>query len=85
MKPLHATLFILSVLLFRQGIAQQAISSAADQHDSPGEAAVQGESPAQQRIAAAKQQIAMNPKKVQAYNEPLPTFAGHARLPIPYT
>ena len=69
MKPLHATLFILSVLLSRQGSAQQAVLSAADQHDSPGESAVQEETPAQQRIVAAKQQIVMNPKKVQAYNE----------------
>ena len=69
MKPLHVTLFIFGVLLSRQGSAQQAVLSAADQHNSPGEAAIQEEAPAQQRIAAAKQQIATDPKKVQAYNE----------------
>src|ERR1035438_10373919 len=69
MKPLHATFLILGVLLSRPEFAQQAVSPAADQHNSPGEAAVQEETPAQQRIAAAKQQIATNPKRVQAYNE----------------
>ena len=69
MKPFCATLFILGVLLSRQGSAQQAVLSAADQHNSPGETAVQEETPALQRIAAAKQQIATDPKRVQAYNE----------------
>src|ERR1035438_1211825 len=69
MKPLHATFLILGVLLSRPEFAQQAVSPAADQHNSPGEAAVQEETPALQRIAAAKQQIATDPKRVQAYNE----------------
>jgi tetratricopeptide (TPR) repeat protein len=69
MKPLHATLFILGVLLSRQGGTQQAVLSVADQHISPGDPTVQEETPAQQRIAAAKQQIATDPKRVQAYNE----------------
>ena len=69
MKPLHATLFILGVLLSMQGSAQQAILPEADQHNSSGEAAVLEETPAQQRIVAAKQQIATDPKRVQAYNE----------------
>src|ERR1700739_1315501 len=69
MKPLHRTLFILGVLLSMEGSAQQAILSAAEQHNSPSEAAVQEETPALQRIAAAKQQIATEPKRVQAYNE----------------
>src|ERR1700739_745229 len=69
MKPLHRTLFILGVLLSMEGSAQQAILSAAEQHNSPSEAAVQEETPALQRIAAAKQQIATDPKRVEAYNE----------------
>jgi len=59
MKPLHATLFILGFLLSMQGLAQQVVLSTA----------VQEETPAQQRIVAATQQIATDPKRVQAYNE----------------
>jgi len=69
MKPSHTTLFILGVLLSIQGSAQQAVLPAADQHNSPGLADLQDQTPVQQRIAAAKQQIATAPKRVQAYNE----------------
>jgi tetratricopeptide (TPR) repeat protein len=62
-------LFTLFVLLSRQGIAQQALPSAAVQHNLSGEADAQEETPVQQRIAAAKQQIATDPKRVRAYNE----------------
>jgi hypothetical protein len=66
MKSLRAMLFTLFVLLSRQSVAQQAT---AVQNNSSGEAASQEETPTQQRIAAAKQQIAADPKRVQAHNE----------------
>jgi tetratricopeptide (TPR) repeat protein len=69
MKSLHATLLIFGVFVFGQGFAQQAAPPAADRHSQSGEAAAQEETPAQQRIASAMQQIATDPKKVQAYNE----------------
>ena len=69
MKSLHATLFILCVFISGAGLAQQADSLAADQRPPYGGASLQQDSPAQQRIAAAMQQIEMDPKKVQAYNE----------------
>ncbi len=47
--------------------------------DSSGEVAVSEATPAQQRIAAAKQQIATDPKKVQAYNELAIAFLRRAR------
>jgi hypothetical protein len=61
MKSLRATLFFIG-FFSAAGFAQQAVLPVA-------EAAVQGDTPAQQRIAAAKQQLAADPKKVQAYNE----------------
>jgi tetratricopeptide (TPR) repeat protein len=70
MKSLHTSLFILSVFLSgAAGIVQQATSPATDQHGPTGQAAVQQDSPAQQRIAGAQLQIRTDPKKVQAYNE----------------
>lgn len=68
MTALHTMLLVLGILLSRQGSAQQAALSATD-HPPSGEAAVQGKTPAQQRIAAATRQIATDPKRVQAYNE----------------
>ena len=69
MKFLHATLFLLCFLLSSSGLAQHAALDAADQHSPSVEISVQGDTPAQRRIAAAKQQIETDPKKVQAYNE----------------
>jgi tetratricopeptide (TPR) repeat protein len=69
MKFLHSMSFTLVVLLSRQAIAQQAVQPEAVQHRSPGQAALPEETPAQQRIAAAKQQIASDPNRAQAYNE----------------
>jgi len=69
-------LFTLCVLLSRNGIAQQAEDI---QRNSSGEAAVQQETPAQQRIAGANQQLAINPKKVQAYNELALAYVRRAR------
>jgi tetratricopeptide (TPR) repeat protein len=69
MKSLYASLFLLSVLISRSGLAQQAILPAADLRSPSGQVAVQQDTPAQQRIAGAQLQIRMDPKKVQAYNE----------------
>jgi tetratricopeptide (TPR) repeat protein len=69
MKSLHATLFILGVFLSGSGLAQQAALPATDQRSQTGQVAVQQDTPAEQRIAAAKREIATDPKKGQAYNE----------------
>lgn len=70
MKSFPGWFFILGVLLSTRGLAQQqSVSPEAVQHSSSGELVLGDETPAQQRIAAAKQQIATDPKKVQAYNE----------------
>lgn len=69
MKSLRITLFILGVFLSESALAQQSALPAADQRSSSSHAAAQEETPAQQRIGAAKLQIETNLKKVQAYNE----------------
>jgi predicted Zn-dependent protease len=79
MKFLHTALFILGVLFFRQGLALQAASPGADQPVPSNSASVQDVSPAQQRIAAAKEQINADPKKVQTYNELANAFLRRAR------
>jgi tetratricopeptide (TPR) repeat protein len=76
MKLLHATSIILGVVLSAPGPAQQAAQPATDQRGlsdqgtgkGTGEASGQSQTPAQQKIAAAKQQIETDPKKLQAYN-----------------
>lgn len=79
MKPLQATFFILAVFFSGTGFAQQSALPAADQRGASSEAAAQEETPAQQRIAAAKQQIEKDPKKVQAWNELAIAFLRRAR------
>jgi tetratricopeptide (TPR) repeat protein len=69
MRSLNITLLIYCVLLSWPAVAQQAGLPSADPSGPAGKAAVLEDTPAQQRIAAAKQQIALDPKKVQAYNE----------------
>jgi tetratricopeptide (TPR) repeat protein len=59
MKSLRAAFCLLGALISTAGFAQQAASPTAPQ----------GDTPAQLRIAAARQQIKSDPKKVQAYNE----------------
>jgi tetratricopeptide (TPR) repeat protein len=76
MKSLRAMLLTLFALLSRQAIGQQTV---AVQHNSSDEAAAQEKTPAQQRIAAAKQQIAMDPNRVQAYNELALAFTRRTR------
>ncbi len=79
MKSPYASLFILSVFLSGSGLAQQAAFSAADQRSPSGQATVQQDTPAQQRIAGAQLQIRTDPKKVQAYNELAIAFLRRAR------
>ena len=76
MKATSATIFILGVLLSGVGDAQQTV---------PADAATvlsvnrQDDTPAQQRIAAAEQQLKADPKKVQAYNELAIAYLQRAR------
>jgi len=69
MKLTHATFCILTALISGAAVAQHTESGAADHPSVSNAAAVQNDTPAQLRIAAAKQQIKADPKKVQAYNE----------------
>jgi len=69
MRSPRATLFLLGVCLSASVLAQQSSVAGPDQINTPSEAAVQDQTPAQLRIAAARQQIAADAKKVQAYNE----------------
>ena len=77
MKATQTAIFILGVLLSRVGHAQQAVPVEAayavqsvNHHD---------DTPAQQRIAAAEQQLKDDPKKVQAYNELAIAYLQRAR------
>jgi tetratricopeptide (TPR) repeat protein len=79
MKSRYASLFLLGVFLSRSGLAQQAAFPAADQRSPSGQATVQQNTPAQQRIAGAQLQIRTDPKKVQAYNELAIAFLRRAR------
>jgi tetratricopeptide (TPR) repeat protein len=69
MKYLQSAFCIVGALICTAGLAQQTASPAADQPATASLAATQGDTPAQLRIAAARQQIKLDPKKVQAYNE----------------
>src|ERR1700694_5973930 len=79
MKPLHAMLLLIfGTFLCRPALAQQTVSIGS-QRNPASDAAEQEETPAQQRIAAAKQQIASDPKKVQVYNELALAYLRRAR------
>jgi tetratricopeptide (TPR) repeat protein len=69
MRSPQATIFILGVCISASTLAQQGNCADPDQRNDASETAVQEQTPAQLRIAAARQQIAADPKKVQAYNE----------------
>jgi len=79
MKLPQTVLLILGVLLSGAGQAQQAASAGANQPVSSNPANAQDDSPAQQRIAAAKQQLKADPNKVQAYNELAIAYLRRAR------
>lgn len=83
MRFMQSSSLILGVFLCASGFAQQAVVPAPSpnaglQSVSTG-ADVPEETPAQQRIAAAKQQIAADAKKVQAYNELANAYLRRAR------
>jgi cytochrome c-type biogenesis protein CcmH/NrfG len=69
MNSLQKILFISGVLVSGTGYVQRAVAAQADQPLLSSPATAQDDSPAQQRIAAARQQLKVDPKKVQAYNE----------------
>jgi tetratricopeptide (TPR) repeat protein len=75
MKYLQSTFCIVGALICTAGFAQQTTSVAAGQIAT----ATHGDTPAQLRIAAARQQIQSDPKKVQAYNELALAFVTRAR------
>lgn len=74
MKSFLAVFCIFGALISTTGLAQQTVSSAADQPS-----AIQSDTPAQLRIAAARQQLKSDPKKLQAYNELAIGFLARAR------
>ncbi len=69
MKFLSAMLLLPGLLFSGSGFAQQSTMSVAAHHELTAETVPPTNTPAQRRIAAAKQQIETDPKKVQAYNE----------------
>jgi tetratricopeptide (TPR) repeat protein len=79
MKSPQATLLVLAILVSGSGLAQQAALTAVDQPSPSGNAAVQDDTPAQQSISAAQQQIQTDPKKVEAYNESALAFLRRTR------
>ena len=79
MKSLQAALLILSTLLPGISLAQDVRLPGTEGHAASNYAAVQQDTPAQQRIAAAKLQIAKDPSKSQSYNELAIAFLRRAR------
>ena len=63
-----ATLFVFCGIVSAAGLAQTTAASG-DNRGSASPAKVEDESPAQHRIAAAREQLEVDPKKAQAYNE----------------
>jgi tetratricopeptide (TPR) repeat protein len=62
-------ILISGVLVLATGCVQRAVAAQVDRPLLASPGPVQEDSPAQQRIAAATQQLKADPKKVQAYNE----------------
>ena len=79
MKTLATTLLFVSVLVSESGQAQPAAMQSENATGLSGKVTISEETPAQQRIAAAKQQIAADPKKLQAFNELAIAFQRRAR------
>ena len=79
MKYLQSAFCIVGALICTGGVAQQMASRAADQPATTSLAATQVDTPAQLRIAAARQQLKSDPKKIQAYNELALAFLTRAR------
>ena len=79
MKSLYVTCFFFGALISAAALAPQVASPKADQVAAPSAETIQGDTPAQLRIAAARQQLKSDPKKVQAYNELAIAFLARAR------
>ncbi len=69
MKLQQRLILIFGLLLFAKANAQQAAAGQANQPLMPNLATVQQDTPAQQRIAAARQQLKTDPKKIEAWDE----------------
>jgi len=72
-------IIIMAVLLPGSALAQQAASTAVDRGSALSGAAAQQDTPAQHRIAEARQQIAADPKKAQAYTDLAIAYMRRAR------
>jgi tetratricopeptide (TPR) repeat protein len=80
MKSLQITFIIfMAVLLPGSALAQQVVSTAADRGSAFSGAAAQQDTAAQHGIAEARQQIAADPKKAQAYNDLAIAYMRRAR------
>ena len=80
MKSLHTTfIVIMAVLLPGSALAQQTASTASDRGSALSGAAAQQDTAAQRGITEARQQIAADPKKVQAYNDLAIAYMRRAR------
>ena len=79
MKSGNVTVCLLCALLSMHCMSQQSSSNKKNLSDASSSDASQNTTPAQQRIAAAEQQLKVNPKKVQAYNELAVAFLARAR------
>src|ERR1700678_627071 len=79
MRSPQATIFILGVCISASTLAQQGNLAVPEQPNTASETTSQEQTPAQLRIAAARQQIAADPKKVQAYNELAIAYLRRAR------
>jgi tetratricopeptide (TPR) repeat protein len=79
MKSLQIVLLIFGLIISGTGIAQRVATAQADRPAAVSPETVPQDTPAQQRIAAARQQLKADPKKVRAYNELAIAFARRAR------
>ena len=79
MKLVLVSVLALGGLLSLSGMAQDSISPVPGQNPVAGAILVADRTPAQQRIEAAKRQLAKDPRKVQAFNELANAYLRRAR------
>jgi tetratricopeptide (TPR) repeat protein len=79
MKISPAALLIVCSVCSAHAFAQQSVSSIGDRDIPSTSSLAEDETPAQQRIDAARRQIAADPKKVQAFNDLATAFIRRAR------
>lgn len=79
MTSLQKMFLIFGMLLSGSATAERAVAAQATQPVSLNPAAVEQETPAQGRIAAARQQLKADPKKIQAYTELAIAYLRRAR------